>query len=98
MKNTVEKMMTEMQETMKSLLPQVPVVTVNKNGYEIRTQLLELAKEVEFEDYHAKVGEFETKVAREGDEVVTTVTMPVVPGTEQILESAQKFYDFVNKK
>jgi hypothetical protein len=93
--NDVKEMQEMFQNQMKAFLPQV---TVNKNGYEIRTQILELAKEVEFNDYNAKLGQFETKVERDGDEVVTTVTMPTVPGTEQILESAQKFYDFVNKR
>ena len=31
-----------------------------------------------------------------GDEIVTTVTMPQVPGADAVLETAQKFYDFVS--
>ena len=51
-----------------------------------------------WQDYHAKLGAFETTVAREGDEVVTTVTMPEVPGVDAVLEAAEKFYEFVNGK
>jgi len=50
-----------------------------------------------WQDYYAKYGMFETSVRKEHDEVVTTVEMPTVPGTEQILEAAQQFYNFVNK-
>ena len=49
-------------------------------------------------DYHAKLGQFETTVAKEGDEVVTTVALPEVPGADAVLEAAEKFYEFVNGK
>ena len=73
-------------------------VNTNKNGYEIRTKVLEMAQNNVWQDYHAKLGAFETTVAREGDEVVTTVTMPEVPGVDAVMEAADKFYDFVNGK
>lgn len=76
----------------------IPSVRPNKNGYEIRTKVLELAKENVWNDYYAKWGQFETSVTKEGDEVVTKVKMPKVPGAEQVLEAAEKFYDFVNGK
>jgi hypothetical protein len=44
------------------------------------------------------MGAFETTVAKEGDEVVTTVAMPEVPGVDAVLEAADKFYNFVNGK
>jgi hypothetical protein len=75
-----------------------PQVSVNKNGYEIRAQILEMAQSQLWNDYQAKLGEFEATVKKEGDEVVTTVTLPQVPGIEQVLEAAEKFYSFVNKK
>jgi len=75
----------------------VPEVKFNKNGYEIRTQMLEMAKAQTWQDYNAKLGMFQTSVTKEGDEVVTTVEMPQVPGVEQVLAAAQKFYDFVNQ-
>jgi len=76
----------------------IPTVRPNKNGYEIRTKVLELAKENVWNDYYAKWGQFETSVTKEGDEVVTKVKMPKVPGADQVLEAAEKFYDFVNGK
>lgn len=79
-------------------MPQMPKVNMNKNGYEIRTQVLEMAQSQLWQDYYAKFGAFETSVRKEHDEVVTKVEMPTVPGTEQVLEAAQKFYDFVNGK
>jgi hypothetical protein len=57
-----------------------------------------MAKEFVQNDYHAKWGQFETSIQKEGDELVTKVEMPVVPGVEQIMDTAQKFYDFVNQK
>lgn len=77
--------------------PEMPKMTFNKNGYEIRTKVLEMAQNQMWQDYHAKLGAYETSVKKEGDEVVTTVSMPEVPGAEAVLDAAQKFYDFVNK-
>ena len=76
----------------------LPQVTINKNGYEIRTELLGMAKDFVQTDYYAKWGQFETSIQKENDELVTKVEMPVVPGVEQIMDTAQKFYDFVNQK
>lgn len=78
--------------------PEMPKMTFNKNGYEIRTQMLEMAQNQIWQDYHAKLGEYEASVKKEGDEVVTKVAMPTVPGTEAVLEAAEKFYNFVNGK
>ena len=86
-------------EVMKTMAPkaELPKMTFNKNGYEIRTKVLEMAQNQMWQDYHAKLGEYEASVKKEGDEVVTKVTMPTVPGAEAVVEAAQKFYDFVNK-
>ena len=89
----MSKQFEQMAEVMKSMMPQVKS---NKNGYEIRTKVLEMAQNQAWQDYHAKLGAFETSVKKEGDEVVTTVTMPEVPGADAVLEAANKFYDFVN--
>jgi hypothetical protein len=93
------KFPTEMLEQMQSMMKNiVPTVTPNKNGYEIRTKILEIANEAVWNDYSAKWGQFETKVTKDGDEIVTTVEMPQAPGTDQVLEAAEKFYAFVNGK
>ncbi len=76
----------------------MPKITTNKNGYEIRTKVLEMAQGNVWNDYHAKFGGWEQSVKRDPDtnEIVSSVTMPEVPGTDQVLEAAEKFYDFVN--
>ena len=89
----VTKQFDQMVEAFKSAIPQVKP---NKNGYEIRTKVLEMAQNNVWQDYHAKWGAWETSVKKEGDEVVTEVTMPQVPGADQVLEAAEKFYAFVN--
>ena len=92
---TILKQTQEIAEMFKQAMPKV---TTNKNGYEIRTKVLEMAQNNVWQDYHAKLGAFETSVTKEGDEVVTKVEMPQVPGVEAVLEAAEKFYDFVNGK
>lgn len=91
--NDMTKQFEQMAEVFKSAMPQVKA---NKNGYEIRTKVLEFAQNQTWQDYHAKLGAFETTVVKEGDEVVTKVEMPEVPGADSVLETAQKFYDFVS--
>lgn len=87
------EMMEQMTNMMKSAIPQVKT---NKNGYEIRTKVLEFAQAQAWQDYHAKWGAWETTVKKDGDEVVTEVTMPDVPGADTVLETAEKFYNFVS--
>lgn len=91
--------MTKQFEQFTNMLKAVtPQVTPNKNGYEIRTKVLEVARGQVWQDYHAKWAGYETTVTKEGDEVVTKVEMPNVPGADAVLETAQKFYDFVSGK
>ena len=87
------KMLEQMAAMMKAAAPQIKA---NKNGYEIRTKVLEMAQTQAWQDFHAKWGAFETSMKKEGDEVVTKVEMPTVPGTEAVIEAAEKFYAFVN--
>jgi len=91
--NDMTKQFEQFAEMMKASMPQVKP---NKNGYEIRTKVLEMAKDNVWQDYFAKWNAFETSITKDGDEVVTTVTMPEVPGAEAVLEAAEKFYAFVN--
>ena len=93
-----ETILKQTQEIADMFKQAMPKVTTNKNGYEIRTKVLEMAQNNVWQDYHARYGAFETTVAKEGDEVVTKVTMPEVPGVDQVLDAANKFYDFVNGK
>ena len=93
MNDTMTKNFEQFADVMKSAIPQVKT---NKNGYEIRTKVLEFAQNQTWQDYHAKWGQFETTVKKDGDEVVTEVSMPEVPGADKVLEAANKFYEFVN--
>lgn len=93
MNEQMTKQMEQFADMMKSAMP---TVKTNKNGYEIRTKVLEFAQNNVWQDYHAKWGQYETTVKKDGDEVVTTVEMPEVPGADAVLEAANKFYNFVS--
>ena len=75
-----------MAEMVKDMMPKV---TTNKNGYEIRTKVLEMAQSNVWQDYHAKFGGWEQSVKRDPktNEIVTSINMPQVPGTEAVLEA-----------
>lgn len=91
--NDMTKQFEQFADMMKAAMPQVKP---NKNGYEIRTKVLEMAQNQMWQDYHTKWGQFEAYMKKDGDEIVTEVKMPEVPGADAVLEAAQKFYDFVN--
>jgi len=93
-----ETILKQTQEIADMFKQAMPKVTTNKNGYEIRTKVLEMAQSNVWQDYHAKLGAYETSVTKDGDEVVTKVSMPEVPGVDAVMEAAEKFYDFVNGK
>lgn len=77
----------------------LPKVSVNKNGYEIRTKILEMAMSNVWQDYYARWGQFEVSGTKIGtDETVHKITFPTVPGTEEILKSAEQMYGFVCEK
>ena len=78
--------------------PKLPEVKFSKNGYEIRADILALAKDAVLEEYHMKFRGWEMSVAKDEKtgQVVSTVAMPEFPGMEKIMEAAEKFYGFVN--
>ena len=78
--------------------PKLPEVKFNKNGYEIRTDILGMAKDVVMQDYQVKVQGWQMSAARDEKtgQIVTTVGMPEFPGMDKILEAAEKMYSFVN--
>ena len=80
-------------------MPTLPEVKFNKNGYEIRTNILEMAKNLVTEDFHSKFQGWEISAERDKKtgQVLTTVSMPEFPGLEKILETAEKMYAFVNQ-
>lgn len=78
--------------------PKLPEVKFNKNGYEIRTEILEMAKDLVAKDFHYKYVGWETSIERDKDgKIVTKVAMPEFPGLDKILETAEKMYGFVNQ-
>ena len=79
-------------------MPKAPEVKFNKNGYEIRTDILKMAKDLVAEDYHAKWHGWEVSVERDEKtgQVITNVGMPQFPGLDKVLETAEKMYGFVN--
>ena len=84
----------EMADFMKSLTPQFKT---NKNGYEIRTKILEMAKDQMAMEYSFKFQGWEQSQKQDDKtgEIVTSVSMPSIPGVAEILETAEKFYSFV---
>ncbi len=75
-----------------------PEVKFNKNGYEIRTEILEMAKDLVGQEFHAKYMGWEVSAERNDKGVITTkVGMPEFPGLDKVLETAEKMYAFVNQ-
>ena len=93
-----EAIFKQTQEVAEMFKAAMPKITTNKNGYEIRTKVLEMAQNNVWQDYHAKYGQFAHSVTQEGNEIVSKVTMPDVPGADAVLDAAEKFYNFVNGK
>lgn len=79
--------------------PKLPEVKFNKNGYEIRSDVLAMAKDLVGQDFQYKWAGWEMSNARDEKtgQMVSTVNMPVYPGLEKILETAEKLYGFVNQ-
>ena len=65
-----------------------------RNGYEIRADLLGLAKQIAEFNYSIKYNEYEQSVRKEGDQVVTEFKYPSIQA-EDIIATAQKFNEFV---
>ena len=70
------------------------MATTSKNAYEIRSDLLGLAKQLVEFNYQIQLSNYEYKVRKEGDQVVQEFKAPSV-SAEDIIETAKKFNDFV---
>jgi hypothetical protein len=79
-------------------VPQMPEVSFTKNGYQIRADILQMAKDIVHEDFQFKFQGWEMTAQRDDKtgQIVTTVGMPEFPGLDKILETAEKMYSFVN--
>ncbi len=77
----------------------VPEVKFNKNGYEIRTEILEMAKDLVGQEFSYKWQGWEVSTKRDEKtgQIVSKVDMPEFPGLEKVLETAEKMYAFVNQ-
>jgi len=78
--------------------PKLPEVKFHKNGYEIRTDILGMAKSLVQDDFQAKFQGWEMTATRDEKtgQIVTKVDMPTFPGLDKVLETAEKMYAFVN--
>ena len=78
--------------------PKLPEVKFNKNGYEIRTDILAMAKDMVQQDFQVKFNGWEMTAERDAKtgQIVSKVNMPEFPGLEKDLETAEKMYGFVN--
>jgi hypothetical protein len=78
--------------------PKLPEVKFNKNGYEIRTEILKEAKDLVAQDFQVKFQGWEMTAERDQKtgQIVTKVGMPEFPGLDKVLETAEKMYAFVN--
>ncbi len=79
--------------------PKLPEVKFNKNGYEIRTEILAMAKDMVQQDFQVKFAGWEMTAQRDEKtgQIVTKVDMPEFPGLDKVLETAEKMYSFVNQ-
>ena len=77
----------------------VPEVKFNKNGYEIRTEILEMAKDLVNSEFHVKFQGWEMTAERDEKtgQIVNKINMPEFPGLDKVLETAEKMYAFVNQ-
>ena len=84
---------------MNEFTPKLPEVKFNKNGYEIRAEILAMAKDLVGQDFHMKFQGWEMTAQRDEKtgQIVSKVEMPQFPGLEKILETAEKMYSFVNQ-
>jgi hypothetical protein len=80
-------------------LPGLPEVKFNKNGYELRTDILAMAKDLVGQEFQYKWAGWEMSSKRDEKtgQMVGTVNMPEFPGLDKILETAEKLYGFVNQ-
>lgn len=77
----------------------LPEVKFNKNGYEIRTDILAMAKDLVTQDFQVKWQGWELTAMRDEKtgQIVSKVGMPEYPGLDKVLETAEKMYNFINK-
>lgn len=83
---------------MSTTTPKLPEVKFNKNGYELRTDILGMAKDLTMQDFQVKFQGWEMTATRDEKtgQIVNKIEMPEFPGLDKVLETAEKMYAFVN--
>lgn len=81
-------------------MPKMPEVKFNKTGFEIRSDILAMAKEFVTHDFQVKFQGWELTAKRDEKtgQIVSKVDMPQFPGLDKILETAEKMNSFVTNK
>ena len=79
-------------------MPKMPEIRATKSGYEIRADVLKQAQDFISQEFSYKWQGWEMSGKRDEKtgQFVSTLGMPPFPGVDQILDTAQKMYDFVN--
>lgn len=70
------------------------MANTTKNAFEIRSDLLGLAKQLADFNFNAQVKEYEYSIRKDGDQVVQEFKAPTM-SAESIIETAKKFNEFV---
>ena len=83
---------------MSDFTPKLPEVKFSKNGYEIRSDILAMAKDTVMQDFQVKFAGWQMTAQKDEKtgQIVSSVAMPEFPGMDKILEAAEKMYGFVN--
>ena len=78
----------------------MPQVKFNKTGFEIRTDILAMAKDLVAQDFQVKFAGWEMTAKKDPatGQIVNKIDMPEYPGLDKVLETAEKMYAFVNNK
>ena len=72
----------------------------NKNAYEIRTEILDMARGFVMDRYHSAMQKWQEPTDRhpETGQLLSTVDAPQYPSSSEILAEANKLYSFVDSK
>ena len=75
---------------------------MSTNGYEIRLELLKMAKEMLEQDWHAQrdavMTDYHTKASRNDNFIPATPTFAPFPTEEQIIKKAKVLNEFVAQR
>ncbi len=72
----------------------------NKNAYEIRTEILNMAKTFVMDRFYASLQKWQDSTDRHPDDgtILSTVDAPQYPSSSEILAEAKKLYSFVDSQ